>query len=366
MSDIIINMKPAAFHTPILLIAFNKPHTTARVFETIKNIRPARLYMAVDGPRGEADKEKCEQNKALLQTIDWQCEVKTLFRERNLGCAVGVTEAITWFFTHEERGIILEDDTVPVPSFFPFCEKMLARYEHDERISIIGGSNFLFGSFKIDGDYYYSNMTHVWGWATWRRFWNTYRLSIADYTDRHKTLLKKAFPRAYLVQHALHRLFMNYAALTELRTTSWDYALFCRALMDSRVSVIPVKNLVVNIGFDGSGNSGGGSDFIHGNMPACDIATDSLRAPASKKPRCRADVFTLRNEFGIMRFRDRLRYISKDVIRLKPTKISSGIRAGIRSALEACYRPFRRTPLGWIYRALLKRPLKRLFKRPLQ
>ena len=104
-------------------LIFNRPDTTQQVFDVSPKGRPTRLYIAADGPRLDraGEKEKCEAARAIATDIDWDCRVETLFRDENLGCGTAVSEAITWFFNHEEEGIILEDDCLPEPSFFSIC-----------------------------------------------------------------------------------------------------------------------------------------------------------------------------------------------------------------------------------------------------
>ena len=132
--------------------------------------------MAADGPRdGKIDeKGHCEEVRKIATSVDWPCEVKTLFREENLGCRRGVSGAIDWFFKHESEGIILEDDVVPSVTFFRFCQELLERYRHDERVMSISGNNFQ-GEHKVTSNsYYFSRYNHLWGWATWKRAWKHY------------------------------------------------------------------------------------------------------------------------------------------------------------------------------------------------
>ena len=138
------------YNTPILFLIFNRPDTTKVVFERIREIKPSRLYVAADAPRQGKDKEAelCRQSRSIIDSVDWPCEVKTLFREENLGCKKAISSAITWFFEQEEYGVILEDDCLPDLSFFRFCEELLIKYKDDERIGHIGGNCFLPGIVK--------------------------------------------------------------------------------------------------------------------------------------------------------------------------------------------------------------------------
>ena len=159
------------FNNPILFLIFNRPETTAPVFEQIKKIQPKYLYVAADGPRSNrpGEDELCKASKAIvLEGIDWDCEVKTLLRGKNMGCKRAVSDAINWFFENVEQGIILEDDCLPDESFFYYCEQLLEKYKYDNSIISIGGTNLGY-HFENNDSYAYSKFMNMWGWATWRR-----------------------------------------------------------------------------------------------------------------------------------------------------------------------------------------------------
>jgi threonyl-tRNA synthetase len=165
------------FNTPILFLVFKRPDTTERVFEQIRSIRPAFLYLAADGPRNDksGEKETCKKvREIVLSNIDWECEVNTLFRDENLGCGKAVSQAITWFFEHEEEGIILEDDCLPDASFFQYCAELLKKYRTEEKVMTISGSNLLGYPWKVNGQSYFWGQGGIWGWATWKRAWSLY------------------------------------------------------------------------------------------------------------------------------------------------------------------------------------------------
>ena len=167
--------------SPVLFIIYNRPETTRQTFEAIKNVQPQRLYIAADGPKTNKDIPLCAETKEILQSINWLCDIKTLFRENNLGCKKAVSSAISWFFDQEEMGIILEDDCLPAVDFFIFCDEMLQKYKDKDEISIISGCNFQHGKKRGDFSYYFSHLTHIWGWASWRRVWNDYSLNMDGY-----------------------------------------------------------------------------------------------------------------------------------------------------------------------------------------
>lgn len=165
---------------PILLLIFNRPDTTKAVMESIRRARPERLFIAADGPRASAPGEErlCEEARRHAANVDWPCEVQTLFRGENAGCAINVSSAISWFFEHVEEGIVLEDDCVAGESFYPFCTELLAYYRHTPEVMHIAGTSFQYGRRRGRASYYLSRYPNLWGWATWRRAWRMYDFSL--------------------------------------------------------------------------------------------------------------------------------------------------------------------------------------------
>jgi len=259
--------------SPVLFLIFNRLDTAERVFAEIRKAQPARLYIAADGPRPDkpGELEKCLQARALLQKVDWNCEVKTLFRETNLGCRNAVSEAVTWFFEHETEGIILEDDCLPHQDFFPFCTEMLARYRDDVGVFAISGSNII-GTRSQEADYFFSLVGGIWGWASWRRAWAHYRLNIQpEFTSSNWRKIRhnlRNVPLARTLETILR------AELIEREPNTWDYQwLFMRMLLNGK-SVIPNSNLVSNLGFSTESTHTQESDNPLANLPMM-----ALRAP---------------------------------------------------------------------------------------
>ena len=242
----------SSLNTPVLFLIFARPETTKLVFETIRKARPTKLYIAADGPRegkpGEA--ERCELSRKIATNVDWDCELHTLFRDKNLGCGKGPSTAITWFFEHETEGIILEDDCLPSPSFFGYCAELLERYRSDTRIMHIAGTN-LENAHLRDKRYSYgfSNFTYCWGWATWRRAWKLH--------DFDMTLYEEVNAKKYLEGHynsIYERDYFRYI-FRKLhngdRRNVWDYQWQFACRINSGLVIVPAGNLVVNIGLGG-------------------------------------------------------------------------------------------------------------------
>src|SRR5215831_3805810 len=156
--------------TPVALIIFNRPDVTERVFAEIAHARPRKLLVIADGPRfnrpGEA--EKCTATRAIIDRVNWECEVLKNYSDVNLGCGGRESSAMIWIFEQAEEAIILEDDTLPQPTFFRFCEELLEKYRDDERVMHISGDNWLFGQKRISDSYFFSHYCLSWGWASWR------------------------------------------------------------------------------------------------------------------------------------------------------------------------------------------------------
>lgn len=238
--------------TAILFLIFNRPDTTFRVFETIRLAKPPRLYVAADGPRKNKidEREKCEEVRSIIKEVDWDCEVKTLFRDENLGCGKAVSQAITWFFEYEEEGIILEDDILPHPDFFPYCEELLERYRDNVQVQLITGRNGLDSSSSNElYSYYFSALFHMWGWATWRRVWDTYSFDL-KYISFSK--LDRSM-KYYSLESAIKRYWLNIFVIMKYlpgEIDTWDFQLLFNQWFYKRYSIIPLINLIQNIGFD--------------------------------------------------------------------------------------------------------------------
>ena len=234
--------------TPIALLVFNRPDTTERVFQAIRRARPPKLLVVADGPREgrEGEVEKCAATRAIINGIDWDCELLTNFSDTNLGCRKRVSSGLDWVFNTVEEAIILEDDCLPDHTFLQFCEELLEKYRDDHRIMQISGLN-LQGKWKSEiQSYHFSYYGGIWGWASWRRAWNYYDVNMKLWSkaevknqikdvlsdDKQYQLRKKRFEQAYHGQ-----------------VDSWDAQWLFARLLQSGLAVVPAVNLISNIGF---------------------------------------------------------------------------------------------------------------------
>ncbi len=259
--------------TPVLLVIFNRPETTQLVFEAIRKAKPSRLYLAADGPRKNVknDIKNCAEARKIVEQVDWECKVETLFRDENLNCGVGPSSAFTWFFEHEEEGIILEDDCLPSQSFFWFCQELLEHYRYDTRVMHIGGNNFLKGWQKDDEySYYFSRSGYVWGWATWRRAWKKFDFKIRQYEKAKQN----GFFRHYFMNsiEKMYRLRkFNKTIAGNGNVDWWDYQWDFARYTNSGLSIVPNTNLVKNLGFGEIATHTTNGNSKNASMEALDI-----------------------------------------------------------------------------------------------
>jgi hypothetical protein len=236
--------------TPLLLIAWRRPHTLRQVIDAIRPVAPTHLFVACDGPNPErpGEAEKVAATRAVIEhEIDWPCQIERLYSDVNQGCRLGVSRAITWFFEQVEEGVILEDDCVPHPDFFPYCAELLDRYRDDTRVWSVCGSNFQLGNKRGDASYYFSIHGDSWGWATWRRAWSFYEQAKIEWVAfRDSGQLDNVFPlsaeRKYWGE-ALDKLFIDG------QPDTWDYQWWLASWMNNGLHCWPNASLVSNHGF---------------------------------------------------------------------------------------------------------------------
>ena len=238
---------------PVVLLAFNRPDVTARVMARLRATQPRRLLVSVDGPRESVatDQENVERVRRLVTDIDWPCELTTRFAERNLGCREGVPAGLDWAFGLVDRAVVLEDDCLPDPSFFPFCAELLDRYADEPRVVGIGGHRWEGPDLPDGASYYFSSYTSSWGWATWADRWRRFDLGMTDWSSLRATPWLTDRLRDPI--SAAHWMRTFDAMATGLDT--WDYAWQFACWRDDGLFVRPTVGMVANIGF--------GSDATH-------------------------------------------------------------------------------------------------------
>jgi hypothetical protein len=234
--------------TPVALIIFKRPETTAKVLEMIRRARPSQLFVIADGARPErpGEAEKCAEAQAIIDQVDWDCQVLKNYSPVNLGCGRRLPTGLDWVFSQVEEAIILEDDCVPHPTFFQFCEELLQRYRHDARITSISGQNVQFGELDQRHSYYFSRYNHCWGWATWRRAWQHFDFNLAAWPDIHQhNVLYDILEDADAVRYWSQKFQEIYDGQV---TTVWDFQWTLACWLQNGLGVLPRANLVSNIG----------------------------------------------------------------------------------------------------------------------
>ena len=234
---------------PVLMIVFNRPETTEKVFAAVREYAPEKLYVAADGPRpGKPDAERCAAVRAIFDHVDWPCEVKTRFRKQNLGCRKGPPDAIGWFFEHEEEGVILEDDCLPSQDFFRFCAEMLERYRNNERVMAVAGSCYFDRQLNPE-DYTFSKFTWTWGWASTRKAWRHFDLEMPDFPEfKKRGTIRELLPGRPFMQWRYLQVFQKCYEKSVYFYDVWDW-MWTYAVMKNRgLCIVPNFNLVSNIG----------------------------------------------------------------------------------------------------------------------
>jgi hypothetical protein len=281
---------------PLLLIAFNRPDHFEQLIERLRETEPQRIYVAVDGPRPghPTDTERVLRTRELVSTIDWTDDVHTLIQESNLGCGLGVSTALTWFFDHEERGIILEDDILPRATFFDFCTELLDRYAEDPRVLMVSGCNFVPPDVQSHPElpYRFSRVPHIWGWASWRRSWELFRLDIAGWgAELDARALWRSVdgsPGGFLFWKA------NFDLMARKEIDTLDYQFTFAGFQHQALTATSNVNLVDNVGW--------GGDATHTvGRPAFLRESEEISLPMVAVPvevDVRADQWTRRYVFG--------------------------------------------------------------------
>lgn len=261
--------------TPVAFLIFNRPDLTEIIFEAIRQAKPKKLLVVADGPRFPEEIEKCEQTRAIIKRVDWDCEVLTNFSEKNLGCGRRISTGISWVFSQVEEAIFLEDDTLPTPSFFLFCQTLLERYRDDERVMHITGDNSLgqIANIKYKDNiysYYFSKYAYIWGWASWRRAWQYYDYNINTWNEFKKTgLLELVFDDKYEQKYWLN--IFDQMSTEPPSIDTWDYQWLYACWFQSGLTIAPNKNLISNLGFNRVDAAHTKGDSLRANLQTTDI-----------------------------------------------------------------------------------------------
>lgn len=238
--------------TPVAFHIFNRPQYSNQVFTAIAHAQPPTLLIIADGPRSDVPEDHglCQQARAIVDQVDWECQVLTRFADSNLGGRRCNAQGLDWVFSQVEEAILLEDDCLPHPSFFPFCQGMLAQYRHQSQVMTISGSNFLRDTLSIPQTYVFSKFFVSWGWASWRRAWQCYDLKMTGW-PQFKQTQPNFFPQQAFTDWVIQLFDWAYQ-----NQQVWDIPWFYSCLAQNGLTVVPKVNLVSNIGTQGSHTQG--------------------------------------------------------------------------------------------------------------
>jgi len=299
--------------TPVAFVIFNRPDTTEQVFAEIRKVRPATLLVVADGPRGDRpdDIKQCAAARAIIEGVDWDCEVLKNYSDVNLGCGIRPATGFDWVFSMVEEAIILEDDCLPHPTFFPYCQELLGKYRDDRRIMSVSGDNFQYGRRRTKDSYYFSRYAQTCGWATWRRVWQYYDFDMKLWPEvRDGEWLFDIFASIQTVSHSGQRQIrvmggadivqywqrMFEAAYTK-KIDAWDFQFAFTSFLQSGLHILPNVNLISNIGYGPSGTHTKNANSFLANLSR--VAMDfPIRHPAFIIRDRWADAFLQANNFA--------------------------------------------------------------------
>jgi len=242
-------IRTTPLETAVLFLVFNRLDTVKQVFKEIRRAKPPRIYIAADGARdfveGESEKVNAVRDH-IINNIDWKCDVKTLFRDKNLGCKIAVSSAISWFFENEEMGIILEDDCFPSQSFFWYCEELLEKYKNNNRVMHIAGMTYVEHPHNINNySYHFARVGGIWGWASWKRAWDLYEIEMESYPQAKE---EKIFDDLFVGEKEMKNLYLNWFDKAYGNTHTWDFQWTYTKIINNSINIMPARNLVKNIG----------------------------------------------------------------------------------------------------------------------
>jgi hypothetical protein len=281
-----------SFDIPVAYIIYNRTSMTRQSFSVISQIKPNTLFIIADGPRSNADLEKCLGARSIVKHIDWECEVYRNYSDVNLGCKARISSGLDWVFDKCKEAIILEDDCIPIKSFFYFCRELLLHYRNTSNIGIISGANYQLGKIRGNGSYYFSKYSHIWGWASWQRTWEKYDVHMNEWQNiRDSDFLYNILGNHKAVSYWKNLFDKTFSGSID----TWDYQLLFTCWLNNLLTIIPNNNLVSNIGFlSDATHTQKNSQFA--NLPTSNISFPLIH-PQGLKSDTKADIFTFNNHY---------------------------------------------------------------------
>lgn len=305
----------------VCLIFFNRPEKLKFVFEQIKRIKPTKLFLVQDGPRNsnyEEDTQNIHKCRKIVENIDWDCKVYKNYSDENLGCGLRPATGITWAFENTDKLIIIEDDCVPDISFFPFCKKLLIKYEKNNKIHLISGMNLL-NSCDSNHSYLFSQVCTIGAWATWKRVWNQYDFSIKKFENKSN---QKKLKENIKFKNVIKQKFWAWNLTREKYKNNekinwWDYQFHFLLYYKNGLGIVPRVNLINNIGYGvDSTNVSKKEEGLHFNLEQYSIES-KLKHPTEIKQNFEFDqkIYQLQ-KIKINKFKIFFSKIKRKIIRL--------------------------------------------------
>jgi hypothetical protein len=284
--------------TPVAFFIFSRPDNTKKVFETIRQAKPPKLFVIADGPRADraGEAEQCAATRNIINFVDWDCEVLKNYSDVNMGMKLRQASGFDWVFDNVEEAIFLEDDTLPHPSFFRYCEELLEYYRDDRRIMTISGDNFQFGRKRTEYSYYFSRYPNTWGWASWRRAWQYYDIEMKLWPKiREMNFLRDILEDAVAVKVWKWVFESTYNG----DISTWDFQWTLTSWLQNGLSITPNVNLVSNLGFGPEATYTKSANSQLSNIP-----TEAMEFPLKHPPfmtrDAQADRFTQKTFYNYL------------------------------------------------------------------
>lgn len=244
---------------PILIITFNRPDLTQKLLEKLSTYNlNIKLYFFADMPRknNSNDISSCSKNIEIIHSFAHRVTERTYIPESNMGCKIGVTSAVSWFFQTEEYGVILEDDCVPSKTFLEFCIYALDKFKDEPKVFNICGTYY--GKQTNNASIYLSTLNGVWGWATWKRSWDSIDFSMKDFESEKF----KKNTNLYFKNNKIKKWTLSYIQDEYTKTSNiWSPYLMYTKILQLSYTLTPQINLVENVGLQSGANSNG-KDFL--------------------------------------------------------------------------------------------------------
>lgn len=276
-------MSTSALETPVVMAVFNRPDLTRRVFARVREARPKRLFVIADGPRAQVpgDQDKCAQTRAVFESIDWDCRLETDYSECNLGCGDRIQTGLSRVFDTVPEAIVVEDDILPHPSFFPYCAELLARYRDEPKVHAILGTKLPCEPRTAPYSYRFSRLFFSWGWAGFARAWRNVDKTLSAYP---RIAGERWLAENTRTETERHFYDDGFAAAQARRIVHWDWAVIFSAFLRGELFAVPDRNLVSNIGWGPEG-----TQLKNANHILADLPVHAMQFPLTHPPEIAAD-----------------------------------------------------------------------------